>query len=379
MAEDKKKILIIANLDVGLYNFRRELLEALLKEFYEVHIALPDGEFVPRMVQMGCIFHETKLERRGMNPFHELQLIRRYRQIIKEVGPDVALTYTIKPNLYGGMILASKKIPYITNITGLGTAVEGDGLLQKLTIRMYRHAMRGVSCLFFQNKANEAYFTAKKIAPGKHRLIPGSGVNLERFTYLPYPEEDKPVSMLFISRVLKEKGIEQFLGMAEVIKQEYPQTEFHILGFCEDDESAPDSYRSRIRELENRGIVRFEGMQEDIRPFLRDAQCTVHPTFYPEGMSNVCLESAASGRPVITTDRPGCRDTITNHETGLLIKEQDTEDLIRAVREFLTLPYENRRQMGLLARQKMEREFDRRLVVESYIQELQRIFREHGK
>ncbi|MCM1537901.1 MAG: glycosyltransferase family 4 protein [bacterium] len=368
-----KKILILANLDVGLYNFRRELLEALLAVPYEVHIALPEGEFIPKLVRMGCIFHETKMERRGMNPLHEVKLMRRYRQIIEEVRPDAALTYTIKPNIYGGSALASAGIPYITNITGLGTAVEGDGLLQKVTIRMYRHAMRGVSCLFFQNQKNEQYFTKRGIAAGKHRLLPGSGVNLERFSYLPYPKEDEPVSMLFISRVLKEKGIDQYMEMAKVIHKEYPQTRFSILGFCEDDEEKPDSYRKRIAELEAQGILKFEGMQEDVRPFLAQSQCTVHPSFYPEGMSNVCLESAASGRPVITTDRAGCRDTVEDGKTGLLVKERDTEDLIRGVRQFLAMSYEQRRQMGLEARKKMEREFDRRFVVESYLKELKRI------
>lgn len=368
-----KKILILANLDVGLYNFRRELLEALIKASYEVHIALPQGEMISKLEELGCIFHETRLERRGMNPLHELKLIRRYKQIIREVRPDVALTYTIKPNIYGGSALAAAKVPYITNITGLGTAVEGDGLLQKLTIRMYRYAMRGVSCLFFQNETNEAYFSAQKIAPGRHKRIPGSGVNLDRFVYQEYPPEDEPVSMLFISRVMREKGIDEFMEMAQVIKKEYPQTEFHILGFCEDDDNAPDSYRNRIRRLEEQGILHFEGMQEDVKPFLKKSQCTIHPSFYPEGMSNVCLESAASGRPVITTDRPGCRDTIEDGKTGLLIKEQDSADLIRAVRQFLGMPYEERKQMGIRAREKMEKEFDRKLVVNSYLDELDKI------
>lgn len=370
-----KKVLIIANLDVGLYNFRRELLEALLAEPYELHIALPDGEFVPRMEEMGCIFHETKLIRRGMNPFQELQLMRRYKQIIKEIKPDVALTYTIKPNIYGGSALAKAKVPYITNITGLGTAVEGNGLLQKLTVRMYRHAMRGVVALFFQNDANRKYFEEKGIAVDKHKRIPGSGVNLDRFKYLEYPNEEAPVSILFISRVLREKGIEQFMGMAEVIKKEYPCTEFHILGFCEGDENEPDSYRNKIMKLEEAGVLKFEGMQKDITPFIKDSFCTVHPSFYPEGMSNVCLESAASGRPVITTDRPGCRETIDDGVTGLLVKEQDTEDLIRAVRAFIELPYEQKQMMGIAARTKMEREFDRKIVVQAYLKEIKEVIR----
>lgn len=360
-----KKVLIFANFDVGLYNFRRELLEELLK-IYEIHIALPNGEFVPNLIKMGCIFHETALERRGMNPVQELALIKRYRTVIREVKPDVVLTYTIKPNIYAGMLCSWKKIPFITNITGLGTAVEGDGLVQKVMLCLYRYGMRGVSKIYFQNVENEKFFTDKKIGLGRHELLPGSGVNLERFPYLEYPEESKPVEFLFISRVMKEKGIEQYLGMAEAIKKKYPDTIFRILGFCEDDESKPDSYRKRIGRLEQKGIVHFEGMQKDVRPFIRNSQCTVHPSFYPEGMSNVCLESAASGRPVITTKRAGCRDTVDDGETGFLVNEQDTEDLIRAVERFLALNYEMRREMGKKARAKMEQQFDRQIVVEKY-------------
>lgn len=367
-----KKILIVANFDVGLYNFRRELLEELLKT-YQVHIALPDGEFVPKLRQMGCIFHETKLERRGMNPIHELELLHTYRKVIREVKPDAVLTYTIKPNLYAGMICSGKKIPFITNITGLGTAVEGDGALQKVMLRLYRYAMRGVSKLYFQNQTNEQYFTEHQIGMGKHDMLPGSGVNLERFPYLEYPPEDEKIEFLFISRVLKEKGIDQYLGMAEVVKKKYPNTVFRILGFCEDDDSKPDSYRNKIRALEEKGIVSFEGMQEDVHPFLRHSQCTVHPSFYPEGMSNVCLESAASGRPVITTKRPGCRDTVEDGVTGILVEERSTEDLIRAVEQFLQMPYDKRKEMGIKARQKMEREFDRCIVVEKYRKTLQKI------
>jgi len=370
-----KKILIVTNFDVGLYNFRRELLAELLKE-YEVHIALPDGDFVPHMQRMGCIFHETRLERRGMNPLHELQLLRTYRRVIGEVKPDAVLTYTIKPNLYAGMICSRKRIPFITNITGLGTAVEGDGLLQKVTAGMYRYAMRGVTKLYFQNTVNEQYFTKKKIGLGRHEMLPGSGVNLARFPCMEYPPKDEPVEFLFISRVMKEKGIEQYLGMAEVVKSKHPDTVFRILGFCEDDDSKPDSYRNRIRKLEERGIVSFEGMQEHVQPFLRNSQCTVHPSFYPEGMSNVCLESAAAGRPVITTRHPGCQDTVDENVTGLLVEEQNTEELIQAVERFLDMPYEERKQMGRNARKKMEREFDRQFVVESYKSTLKEILGE---
>lgn len=360
-----KKILIVTNFDVGLYNFRKEVLEALLAQRYEIHIALPDGQFVPKLKEMGCMFHETKLNRRGTNPAQEFKLIADYRRILKEVRPDVVLTYTIKPNLYAGSLCRLMKIPYITNITGLGTAVEGDGLLQHMTTAVYRFAMKKAACLFFQNASNKQYFVKRKIGPGRHVMLPGSGVNLARYHYLEYPKGEK-TEFLFISRVMKEKGIEEYLEMAQAVKDRHPETEFHILGFCEEDYEN----RDRLMQLQEKGVVQFHGMIEDIRPFLLRSQCTVHPSFYPEGMSNVCLESQASGRPVITTRRPGCADTIEDGVTGFLVNERDAEDLTKKVEHFLALSLEKRAEMGKNARKRMEEKFDRNIVVQKYLAEI---------
>lgn len=357
-----KKVLVVINFDVGLYNFRREVLEAFLAVPYEVHIALPYGSCVDKLTDAGCIFHETKLRRRGMNVFQEAALIRRYSQVLREVRPDVVLTYTIKPNLYMGLLCRLKGIKYITNITGLGTAVEGNGILQKFTIRLYRLAMKKAECLFFQNETNERFFTAQKIVPDKHIMLPGSGVNLDKFQYLEYPKEET-VEFLFISRILKEKGIEQYLDMAQVIKKKYPHTVFHILGFCEEDYEGME----RFLALQENGTIEFHGMVGDVIPFLQKSQCTIHPSFYPEGMSNVCLESAASGRPVITTNRPGCADTIEDKVTGYLVEQHSSEDLIDKVERFLALSVEEREQMGRRARERMEQYFDRSIVIRKYL------------
>lgn len=362
-----KKVLVVINFDVGLYNFRREVLEAFLAVPYEVHIALPYGSCVDKLTELGCIYHETRLRRRGTNVLEELALIRRYNEVLCEVRPDIVLTYTIKPNIYMGILCGLKKIKYITNITGLGTAVEGDGLLQKFTIRLYKIAMRRAECLFFQNATNEELFTKKKILPQKHIMLPGSGVNLDKFRYLEYPKEDT-IEFLFISRILKEKGIEQYLDMAQAIKKKYPNTVFHILGFCEDDYEGVE----RFQALQENGTVVFHGMVTDVISFLQKSQCTIHPSFYPEGMSNVCLESAASGRPVITTKRPGCADTIEDGVTGFLVEERSSEDLIEKVERFLALSVEEREQMGKNARKRMEAQFDRRIVIERYLSVLEK-------
>lgn len=363
-----KKILIAINFDEGLYQFRKELLEALFEAGYEVHISLPDGEYIEKLRKMGCIFHETPMRRRGKNPVQELSLICRYRSILKAVKPEVVLTYTIKPNLYAGFLCGCMKIPYITTITGLGTAVEGNGLLQKITGMMYRLAMQKVSLIFFQNQENEKVFARQKIALGKHALLPGSGVNLEKFQYLEFPEK-KAVEFLFISRILREKGIEEFLDMAVAVKKKYPEVIFRILGFLEDDYEGTE----RFARLQQEGVICFAGNVENVIPYLADSQCTVHPSYYPEGMSNVCLESAACGRPVITTDRPGCRETIKDGVTGFLVEEKNSRDLTEKVEAFLGMPVEERAKMGRQARNYMEERFDRKIVVTQYLKALEKV------
>lgn len=363
-----QRILLAINFDEGLYNFRKELLKALIGAGYEVHLAVPDGAFRNRLQEMGCILHDTPLNRRGKNPFQELMLIRRYHEILKEVQPDVVLTYTIKPNIYLGFLCSRKKVPYLPTITGLGTAVEGKGLLQSFTKKLYQTAMKQAELLFFQNKANESIFTKLGIVPDRHRMLPGSGVNLEHFSYQPFPES-AGTGFLFISRIMKEKGIEEYLDAAETIKQEYPDTVFRILGFLEDDYTG----RERFERLQREGAICFEGSVEDVIPYIRESQCIVHPSFYPEGMSNVCLEGAACGRAVITTKRPGCQETIQDGESGFLIRERDSQDLIAKLRYFLKLPIEERRQLGINGRKYMEERFDRNIVVQRYLEAIAEI------
>ena len=357
-----KTVLIAINFDEGLYNFRRELLEALLEAGYAVHIAVPDGAYVERLQAMGCCFHNTALNRRGTNPLQELSLLCRYGQILDDVKPDVVLTYTIKPNIYMGFLCGRKKIPYMPTITGLGTAVEGNGPLQRLTRRLYRAAMKRAAVVFFQNEANEKIFAGMGIAPGRRTMLPGSGVNLRHFTCQDFPAGDT-VGFLFISRIMKEKGIEEYLDAAQAVRRRHPQTVFRILGFLEDDYTG----RERFERLQREGVIEFAGSVEDVIPYIRVSQCIVHPSWYPEGMSNVCLEGAACGRAVITTDRPGCRETVRDGESGFLVRERDSGDLTAKLELFLSLPPGERKKMGEAGRAYMEERFDRNIVVQRYL------------
>ena len=358
------RVLFLVNHELVVYNFRLELVERLLSDGHEVYISSPGGEKIDKLVEMGCKHEDVALSRRGTNPLEELKLLSYYKKLVKRVSPDIVFTYTIKPNIYGGIACKKYGVPYVANITGLGTAVERSGLLQCITTVLYKYAFGKVKTVFFQNTENMQFFVDRKIACGKHCLLPGSGVNLERFSPLQYPD-DGVVEFAFVARIMKEKGIDQYLEAAEAIRAKYPNTKFHVCGFCEEE------YEGRLAELESRGVIEYHGMVSDIRTIMENIHCTVHPTYYPEGISNILLESLATGRPIITTDRSGCREVVEDGVNGFVCRQRDSEDLIRQIEKFLALSNEERRQIGLSGRAKVEREFDRQIVVEKYIMELE--------
>ena len=359
-----KKVVILSNHHAYTYNFRKEIIQRLIDENYKVYVVLPYGEKVELLKEMGCEHVDLPLDRRGMNPITDFRLLINYYKTISRIKPDAVLSYTVKPNIYGGLVCGLKNIPFFPNVTGLGTAVENEGIIQKLLIRMYRLAYRNASCVFFQNRENKDFFLKKNIDIKKSKIIPGSGVNINHFSLLPYPSDNVANEFVFISRIMKEKGIDQYLEAAEFIKSKHPKTRFHVLGFCE------DAYESKLTDMQNRGIIQYHGMQSDVREFHKISHCTIHPTYYPEGMSNVLLESAACGRPIITTDRSGCREIVDDGVNGYVVEQQNSQDLIDKIEKFLSLSYEEKKQMGLAGRAKVEQDFDRQIVVNAYAEEI---------
>ena len=357
------KVLILANADSGLYRFRLELIRALLERGHEVTIALPDGPYIGRLQSLGCRFVDTPIDRRGTNPVKELALLFTFRRIVRQVRPDAVLTYTIKPNIYGGLACRQLKVPYLANITGLGASIEKGGALRRVTLFLYRAALKKASCIFFQNQENlELMRRLKVVTAQKTRLIPGSGVNTDYYAALDYPP-DGIIRFLFLGRVMAEKGIEHFIDAAECFKAQNAPVEFLILGGCE------ERYEKRLAELQARGVVVYHGQTEDVREFHKTSHCTIHPSYW-EGMSNVLLESACCARPVITTNISGCREIVDDGVTGFLVPVQSSPALIEAVGRFLALGYDEKKQMGQRGRDKVLREFDRSLVVGAYLQEL---------
>lgn len=361
-----KKILILSNHHSYTYNFRKEIIQELLNKHYKVLIALPYGEKVDLLEEMGCECIDISLDRRGKNPIKDAQLIFKYYQIMKKFKPDAVLSYTIKPNIYGGIVTRLLKIPFFPNVTGLGSAVEIKSIFQKLIISLYKFAYKNATCVFFQNKENELFFLENGFKLQRHRLIPGSGVNTSFFELLPYPSSET-IEFMFISRIMKEKGIEQYLEAAVEIKKKYSNINFNVLGFCE------EKYEERLLELHEQNIIIYHGMQSDIKKFQKISHCTIHPTYYPEGMSNVLLESAACGRPLITTNRSGCKEIVDDNVNGFIINQEDTQDLIKKIESFLSLNYEEKKEMGVMGRKKIVAEFDRKIVVDSYLQEVNKV------
>lgn len=349
-----KKILILANNGVGLYKFRKELIQKLLKT-NEVYISLPYGELIEHLIEMGCHFIDTPVDRRGINPVTDLKLLNKYRKIFNQVEPDLVITYTIKPNIYGGFTARIKKVKYAVNITGLGTAFQNDNLLKKIIIFMYKKALKKVKTVFFENIENRNIFIENRIIEkDKTCLLNGAGVNTEEYQYAEYPNENKHIRFLFIGRIMKEKGIDELLYAAKKIKKEYSDIQFDIVGPME------DGYKNIIDEYVNNNIINYYGYQSDVKPFIKQCHCFIMPSYH-EGMANTLLEAGSMGRPLITTNIHGCKEAIKDN--GYLCNAMDKEDLYKKIKKFIELDYKKKVNMSLNSRKHIEKIFDKRKVV----------------
>lgn len=362
------KILILTNSSGGLYLSRRELLERFVEENFKVYACAPFDIHLDDLFMIECkVIENNYLNRRGTNPVYDLKLIKYYRWLLEKVKPDVVLTYTIKPNAYGGMVCGCLGIPYISNVTGLGTSIENGGMLKVLAMGLYRLGLRKAQMVFFQNKGNRDFMLSHKVVKRDSiDVIPGSGVNTMQHCYEPYPESECQIIFTTVGRIMKDKGIGEVLGAAEKIKKKYPQTVFRLIGDFD------EGYEEEVFRLQEKGIVEYLGFQKDIHPFMAASHAVIHASYH-EGMSNTLLEAASTGRPVIATDVPGCIETFEPGVTGIAFQAKSTESLVEAVEKFLTLNHAEREKMGRKGREKMIREFDRSIVVDKYMEEIERI------
>jgi len=357
-------ILLTSSIADSIYLFRRDLLECLTAKKYRVIIVCAYSDwYIKEFEKIGCEFINLNIKRQGKTPISDINVLMQYLLIIRKINPDIVLTYTVKPNIYASLACRFYKIPYINNITGLGI-IGNKGILQIILFYMQRVAFRNSSCIFFQNEINLFLYQKKNIVHNKYCLIPGSGVSLDKFYAAEYPIKSETIKFLSILRLRKDKGIEELVEAIQTVGCN--NIEFYIIGPSED-----DTYIKKIKELQLEYPVFYYGSlsQDEVRNEIIKCHCLIHPS-HSEGMANVILESAASARPVIASNIPGCHEAVEDGISGFLFPKCDIEALIFQIKRFIALPWDKKRDMGLAGRQKMEQEFDRQIVTDAYMEEI---------
>lgn len=361
------RILILANDYKTLANFRLELLERLIADQHEVVLSLPADERNSLFEEMGCKIVSVPITRHGTNPLKEIKLIKAYKRIMSEIRPDCVLTFTVKPNIYGSIAAASKNIPYINNVTGLGSVMQSESLLKKLMLRLQKYAYRKSACVFFQNQGNLNYFVSKGIVKKNANLIPGSGVNLKLHRFSEYPSEEEFVEFAIVSRLRQDKGFDEFFAMVDRLLPCHSNIRFHIVGWVEE-----DRYQEKLKAYENepRMIYHGELTQTQVHDVIRDCHCLIHPSHH-EGMANVLMEAASAGRPTLVSDIHGCKEGVEDGVTGYVFKVQSVDAMCDAVERYLAQSKSDHEKMGKAARLKMEHEFDREIVIQKYLYQIE--------
>lgn len=359
------RIVLTVNKAWNIYNFRRGVVRALLEDGHELIVLAPRDETVPKLEALGCRFVDLPMDAKGLSPLRDLKLMWEFRRHFRALSPDAILSYTIKNNVYGGMAAARDGIPFIPNVTGLGTAFLSGGFLQRVARVLLRKGLRRSPIVFFQNKDDRRLFESLGLVrPEQARVLPGSGIDLTYFSPRPQQSSGGPVVFLFVGRLLRDKGFAEYAEAAHLVRQRHPETEFRALGAIgAENRTAIPQYQIDAWIAE--GTIRYLGTTEDVRPLLAEADCVVLPS-YREGSPRTLIEAAAMGRPIITTDVPGCRDVVLAGKSAFLCDVRDAKSLAEVLSSFLALRPEDREAMGRAGREYMEDRFDEQIVIAAY-------------
>lgn len=361
------KIVICINTAWNILNFRQGLIKALLHDGHEVIALAPHDPFADELVALGCQFVDMPMPNGGTNPIDDLRLLSRMKAYFRKERPDVLLSYTAKPNIYGSMAARAVGIPVINNVAGLGAVFISKSLLTVVVKILYRHALRSSTRVFFQNATDRDLFVAERLVDVKRTdLVPGSGIDLQRFQPQTKERAGGPFRFLLIGRMLRDKGVVEFVEAARQLARRHHNVEFALLGAADYDNPAAIS-RQQVDEWVNEGVVMYLGTRKDVRAEIAAADCVVLPS-YREGTPRTLLEAAAMAKPIVATDAVGCREVVANGENGLLCRVADVADLADKLEQMLLLGDETRAKMGAAGRLKMQREFDECLVIEHYRQ-----------
>ena len=364
--------MIIANTSWYLYNFRFGLIKSLVKRGYQISTLAPVDEFSINLENAGCRHIQLEMDNEGLNPINDLMMKRKLSEIYREIKPDLILHYTIKPVLYGSMAAAKLGIPFINNITGLGTAFIKRNWVTWLVKRLYRLSQKNADYVFFQNADDKELFNKDRLIPENvtQEVISGTGVDTDHFNVRSYPEGN-PVTFLFIARMLWDKGVGEFVEAARQIKLEFSDVRFQLLGFLDVINRTAIS-RQQMQIWTEQGVIEYLGETNDVRDYIASSSCVVLPS-YREGLPRTLLEAASMARPIIATDVTGCREIVQDGQNGFLCKPKDTESLAKKMSVFLNLPLKKRSEMGLQGRKIIEKRFDEKKVVGTIINRINSI------
>lgn len=359
------KVAIVLNTSWNIYNFRMNFVRTLIAQGYEVHTVAPVDPFTSKLEEAGCHHHAVRMDSRGINPVKDLALIFELRSIYKRVRPDIILHYTIKPNIYGSIAAATLGIPTVNNVCGLGTVFLRQNLLSRIAILLYRWSFRFPRKVFFQNPDDRELFVSKRlVAPEAADLLPGSGIDLNRFVPTSFTRS-KPFTFLLISRLITDKGILEYVDAVRRLKAEGIDARFQVLG-AKDPKHRRGIPVETIQEWIDDKTIEYLGTTEDVRPYIHAADCVVLPS-YREGTPHTLLEAASCAKPIVATDVPGCHQVVKDQYNGMLCRIKDSADLAAKMKAMSRLDDSTLRRLGTNGRNKMEREFSDSVVIQKYL------------
>ena len=362
----KRKITICSNTSWYLYNFRRGLIKALIDRGYDVSLISPIDDYSKRLKDLGCRFYNITLDNRGTNPITDIGLMYQFYQLFTEIEPDILLIFTIKPNIYGGIVAKFLNIPTVNVVSGLGTVFLDNSITSEIARWLYGVAFSGNRVLFENADDSREFIKQKLINENQATIIPGSGINTALFRpKLDLGRYNSDITFLLIARLIKDKGIVEYIEAIKIVKKRYPNAKFKLLGSYYFDNPSAIS-KDEVDSWVSDGIIEYLGYTDAVLEEIERVDCIVLPS-YREGLSRVLLEAGSMSKPIITTNVAGCKDVVEDKYNGFLVPPKDSKSLAIAIEKMIELSPKERYFMGMLGRLKVIDEFDERIVIRKYL------------
>lgn len=361
-----KKIAFVDNTLWGLLNFRGDVIKVLHKDGNKITLIAPFDSNISLKEYQGIKYIPIKLSRKGKNIFQEIKYLFSLYKIYKEEKFDLIFHYTIKPNIYGNIAAKLNKIESISIIPGLGHLFIKESIITKIAERLYKFALNFSKEVWFLNNDDKELFIKRKLVDRKKvKILPGEGINLEKFYPIRKKRRDNKIIFLMVARVLWEKGFKEYTEAAEFLKKKYSNLEFQLLGMI--DENNPSGVEKEIIEnYHKKGIINYLGTSNNVREIIANCDCLVLPSFYREGIPRTLMEGAAMEKPLITTNIQGCKEVVEDNYNGYLCEAKNSRDLIDKIESFILLSKEEKEKLGKNGREKMLKKFSVNIIIEKY-------------